>query len=219
LLEAVALRTESLCKLYRSRSGGARGLAPLSLEVASGEAVALCGPNGSGKTTALRVVSTLVEPTSGRAAVFGHDVVRRALLVRSAIGVVLASTRSFYWRLSARHNLMFFASTQGVRPGVADERIARLVDELEIDPQVMRTAARRLSRGTLARLSLARALLHAPRLLLLDEPLSAVDRPSRDLVWRVLDRRRRLGLALLAATHDPSVVERCDRAVSIRPPA
>jgi ABC-2 type transport system ATP-binding protein len=216
MCDASALRMCSVCKLYRGRRGEVRGLAPLSLQVASGEAVALLGPNGCGKTTALKIAATLVEPTSGTTAVLGRDVVKHALAVRSAIGVVLASTRSFYWRLSAGHNLAFFAAAQRIAPRTASDRVRALADEFGLSGSVLRTPARRLSRGTLAAISLMRALLHEPRLLLLDEPFASIDGPARGRIWDALERRRRDGLAVLVATHDPFQVERCERAVHIR---
>ncbi|MBD3347704.1 MAG: ATP-binding cassette domain-containing protein [Candidatus Eisenbacteria bacterium] len=214
---ACALKTTSLSKLYRTRGGRVRGLAPLSLEIMPGESAALVGPNGCGKTTALKIVATLVEPCSGSATVFGHDVVRRPLRARSLIGAVFSTTRSFYWRLSAGHNLSFFAAAQGMTPGAAASKARALAVELGI-VEYLGVPARRLSRGILARLSLVRALLHDPGLLLLDEPFAAMDGGARERVWEALEGRTSDGLSLLVATHDPSQVRLCDRVFPIAAP-
>jgi len=210
-----ALEMRSVSKIYRRRSGQVTGLGRLTLAIDPGETVALVGPNGAGKTTALRIAATLVEPTSGSAYVFGRDVFRFPLAARSALGTVFSSTRSFYWRLTAEHNLAFFGAAQGLSPRRARAAGRSVAAELGI-AECLSVPARRLSRGVLARLALARALLHEPALLLLDEPFSAIDEAWRVPAWRSLERRVRKGLAVLLATHDPSLVERCERAVSVR---
>lgn len=169
----------------RGRVGG--GLRPLTLRVGPGEVAALMGPNGSGKTTALRVLATLVEPSAGRALVCGHDAVREPGAVRRAIGLSLASDRSFYWRLTARQNLTFFGRLARLDGRLIRERISGLASELELET-ALDVPARRLSRGTLGRLSVARALLHAPPVVLLDEPLASVDAPGRAAIARTLRR-------------------------------
>lgn len=209
-----ALEIRSLTKVYAGRGGPARGLRPLTLDVSSGESVALVGPNGSGKTTALKIAATLVEPTSGTALVFGRSVAREPGAARAAIGASFSSSRSFYWRLSAEHNLSFFAATQGLGVRESRRRIRELADELDLVDH-LRTPARRLSMGTLARLAIARALLHEPPLLLLDEPFASLDSRSCELVWGALSRRLAEGVAVLMASHDRAHILNCGRAVAV----
>jgi ABC-type multidrug transport system ATPase subunit len=187
---------------------GLKGLDELSAEVARGQIAALVGPNGSGKTTALRIVATLVRPSSGRALVFGRDVVTEPAFVRRMIGVSLGAGRSFYWRLSARHNLAFFARLRGLGRSRAFDEISRVAAELDVE-RCLRRPVRGLSRGTLARLSVARALLGDPALIILDEPFASVDGRSSELMWRALERRSRAGRAVVLATHDDEARSRC----------
>jgi ABC-type multidrug transport system ATPase subunit len=180
-----------------------------------GQVGALVGPNGCGKTTALRIVATLVRPTSGRALVFGRDVSTEASAVRSMIGVSLGGGRSFYWRLSASHNLVFFARLRGVTRGAITGEIRRLAAELDVERYLVRPV-RSLSRGTLARLSVARACLGDPRMLILDEPFASVDARSRRLIWNAIERRARAGRAVVLATHDDRVRARCAPVLELR---
>ena len=201
-------------KTYTRRGRVIVALEPLTLSVARGEAVALVGPNGVGKSTALKIVTTLVEPSGGTATVCGHDVVRDPGAVRRSIGVSLGSARSFYWRISARHNLSFFARLRGVAARSIPGEIDRLSREIGLAP-FLRRPARRLSRGALARLAVARAMIGDPRVIVLDEPFASVDAPGRELIWRALRARLQNGAAVLLATHDVSAASRCDRAVAL----
>lgn len=211
---AVALERVSRTFAYGRREVCA--LDSLCGRVQRGQIAALVGANGTGKTTALRVVATLVRPSSGRALVFGRDVVTEAAFVRRAIGVSLGAGRSFYWRLSAFHNLAFHACLRGLRRRRIPGEILRLAAELDIERYLARPA-RGLSRGTLARLSLARACLGEPELLVLDEPFASVDGRARELLWAALERRAQAGTAVLLATHDHWVADRCAPVVELGP--
>lgn len=201
-------------KVYRRRGWSVVALEPLTLSVDRGEAVAIVGPNGVGKSTAVRILATLVEPSAGTALVGGHDVVHEAPAVRRLIGVSLGSTRSFYWRLTARHNLSFFGRLRGMAGTEVRRAISEVASALGV-LQALDAPARRLSRGTLARLAVARAVLGDPALILLDEPFAGVDSIGRDLIWRVLDDRRKLGTTVLMATHDEAQAHRCDHVIDL----
>ena len=209
-----AVRLENVCRSYTRRGHEVPALAGLSASVAPGRIAALVGPNGSGKTTALRIVATLVRPSSGRGLIFDRDVVTESAAVRRSIGVSLGSGRSFYWRLTARHNLSFFARLRGVRPRRIAGEVRRLAAELDIE-RFLAAPVRGLSRGTLARLSVARACLGEPPLLVLDEPFASIDERARDLVWSALARRAWSGRTVLLATHDREVAARCDLVVEL----
>lgn len=208
------LELRDVGKIYRRRGWSVVGLEPLTLSAGRGEAVAFVGPNGVGKSTAIRILATLVEPSSGTALVDGHDVVLDALGVRRLIGVSLGSTRSFYWRLTARHNLSFFGKLRGMGGTVLRDATSYLASALGI-VDALDMPARKLSRGTLARLAVARAVLGDPVLILLDEPFAAVDTIGRRLIWSVLNDRRGSGATVVVATHDEAEARRCDRVIDL----
>ncbi len=209
-----AVELEGVGKVYRKRGGLVEALAPLTLTVERGEVVALTGPNGAGKTTALRIVSTLVEPTRGRVAVCGHDARLNPRAVRRAIGVSLGSNRSFYWRISARHNLSFFARLQGLPSRSIRLEVERLSRAVGLGA-FLDVPARRLSRGSLARLAFARALLGDPAVLVLDEPFASVDALGCELIGEMLRTRAAAGRSALIATHGRCATGVWGRAVSL----
>jgi ABC-2 type transport system ATP-binding protein len=188
---------EGVCKSFR----GAAALTGVDLSVDAGEIVALLGRNGAGKSTLLRVLGTTVLADSGRATVAGFDVDSQAPSVRRHTGVVLGDERSWYWRLSGRANLEFFAAMYGLRRSAARRRTAELLEFADLEDR----ADDRFdgySAGMRARLSLARALLTEPAVLLLDEPTRTLD-PVAAMRFRLLlrdlaDSQR----AILWVTHD-----------------
>ncbi len=179
-----------------------RALTDVNLEVEPGEIVALIGPNGAGKSTLLRILGTTVLPDAGRAFIAGHDVTSEAGAARRATGFLLADERSWYWRLTGRHNLEFFAALQGLRRPEASRRAGELLAEVGLEEAADRQFGG-YSAGMRLRLSLARALLMSPPVLLLDEPTRSLDPVAtahfRDLM---LDTARERRPAILIATHD-----------------
>jgi len=146
----------------------------VSFEVETGEIFGLIGRNGAGKTTLTKIVATLVQPTTGSVAVRGHDSVTHDEYVRREIGLATAEERSFYWRLTAEQNLMFFARLHGLSDRVAKQRIRELLAKLELE-EVARRRFGELSTGNKQRLAVARAMLTNPAVLLLDEPTRSLD--------------------------------------------
>ncbi len=208
-----AIEFRNVARLFRGRNGPT-GLDGLTLDVPSGVTAALMGPNGSGKTTALRIAATLVAPDRGTVKVGGFDCVREARRARRLVGVSLGGTRSFYWRITAAHNLSFFAALKGVPPVRAGRIVHALALELGF-AGALGVPARGLSRGMLGRMAVARALIADPYVLLLDEPFVAIDREGRDFVWEALTRRARAGCAVLLTTHDEGLAGRCDRVATL----
>ncbi|MBE0477023.1 MAG: ABC transporter ATP-binding protein [Coriobacteriia bacterium] len=162
-----------------SRAFGARkALDGVSLELPAGAFLSIFGPNGAGKTTLLRVLTTLTPPTSGEARVQGLHVAADAVELRHRIGII-SHEPLLYPDLSAEENLAFFADMYGVsRP---EERIRELLVSVELDHRRL-DLVRTFSRGMLQRLSIARALLHRPDVLFLDEPYSGLDPHARDIL-------------------------------------
>jgi ABC-2 type transport system ATP-binding protein len=192
-----------------------RALAGVSFTVAPGEAVALVGANGAGKSTLLRILATLVLPTRGRASLGGYDVESQATQARSRLGYHTGGDEGFYGRLTGRANLSFFAAMNNIDGAAARERIAAVAGALEIAGDLDRQV-RTYSTGMTHRLGLARALLHQPSVLLLDEPTRSLD-PLAAADFRRLLRDeivRRQGTTLLFASHTPTEVEQiADRLV------
>src|SRR4029079_5424954 len=149
-------------------------LRDVSFDVHTGEIFGLIGRNGAGKTTLTKIVATLVQPTTGTVSVRGDDTVRHDEQVRRQIGLATAEERSFYWRLTAEQNLMFFARLHGLSDRAAKQRIRELFSRIELDG-VARRRLGELSTGNKQRLAVARAMFSAPPVLLLDEPTRSLD--------------------------------------------
>jgi len=180
----------------------------LSLEVREGETVALLGTNGAGKSTLLRILATLLVPTSGHARVAGHDTVQQSSEVRRRLGYHAGTDHGFYPRLTARQNLLFFGRLNQLSRSSASRRIATLADQFRLGEALDRQV-RTLSSGTVQRLSLARALLHQPGVLLLDEPTRSLDAIAAAEFRRFLKAEvlRRGNTSLLFASHTLPEVE------------
>jgi heme exporter protein A len=188
------LRAEGLAR----RFGGVPVLTSVDLAVDAGEVVVLLGPNGAGKTTLLRILALLLAPTGGRLLLFGTDATRAPTALRRRIGYA-GHEISCYPDLSGAENLAFYARLFGVAEAAA--RIARLLTWAGLDG-AGRRPVRAYSRGMGQRLALARALLHEPDLLLLDEPFSGLDPEAVERLQQQLLELRTAGHSILLATHD-----------------
>lgn len=184
-----------------------RALGGISFSVQSGEAVALMGENGAGKSTLLRILSTLLLPTSGRVEIGGEDVVRNAAAARSHIGYDTGIEEGFYGRLTGRDNLALFATLNNLSRAQTASRIADLASLLRLDS--LDRQARTYSTGMLQRLGLARALVHSPSILLLDEPTRSLDPLAASDFRRFLKTEilGRYGTTLLFSSHSVAEVE------------
>ena len=193
-----------------------RALAGVSFSVAPGEVLAVIGANGAGKSTLLRILATLFLPTRGRAKVAGFDVEREPARVRRQLGFHTGSDVGFYGRLSARENLEFFAALNNLTRREASRSIARVTELLGLGA-VLERQVRTLSTGTVHRLGLARALLHKPAVLLLDEPTRSLDPLAAAEFRRFLkeDVVRQHGTTLLFASHTLPEVEQLAHRVAL----
>jgi ABC-2 type transport system ATP-binding protein len=184
----------------------------VSLEIKDGELFGLLGPNGAGKTTLIKMLCTLILPTSGRAACYGYDVVREEQRVREMVGLVSADERSFYWRLTGRQNLEFYAALYHMPAQQMRERI----DELLSLVGLAEDAERRFhhySTGMRQKLAIARGLLNNPKLLFVDEPTKGLDPVSAQSVQDFLrEKVAGVGRTVIMATHQMTEAEQlCDR--------
>jgi heme exporter protein A len=170
-------------------------LRDLSLQLSPGATLAVLGRNGAGKSTLLRILATLLRPHGGRVAVFGEELPRRAFAVRGRIGL-LGHDPLLYRDLTGRENLEYHARLHGVAPPRVDEVLHQVGMERRA-----RDPVRLLSRGMVQRLAVARAILHAPELLLLDEPRSNLDPAAGELVESLIGRAS--GVTRVISSHDP----------------
>ncbi len=196
-----------------SRAERVKALDGVTFDVQPGEIFGLLGPNGAGKTTLLKILSCLIIQGSGRALVNGFDTLRQEMRVKASIGFVTSDERSFFWRLSGRENLHFFARLANLPGGEVRARCEALLGWLDLTSKADHPFMN-YSSGMKQRMAVARALLHDPPVLYMDEPTRSLDplaaRHLRDLVLGPLNRDR--GKTILLATHNLSEAEQmCDR--------
>lgn len=174
-------------------------LRQLSLSIQRGEFVALLGPNGSGKSTLLRLLCALTRPTSGEIRIGGWSLPTEAYAVRSQIGLV-SHKPLFYENLTATENLMFVGRLYNIPAGELADRIKQLLDDVGLGKRA-HTLARTFSRGMQQRLSIARALLHNPDVLLFDEPYTGLDQNAASILDDLLRQAHGAGKTILMTTH------------------
>ena len=190
--------------------GGRKVLDGVSFGIARGEIFGLLGPNGAGKTTLFHVLTGTLAPSSGRIALEGIPLPPGDRSFRARAGVVFQEP-ALDLRLTARENLFLAARLYGVSRGAARDRIERLLDEAELAGRADEPTSR-LSGGMRRKVEIARALVHDPSVLILDEPTTGLDEGAFRATWdRLLALRRGRGLTLLLTTHRPEEAERCDR--------
>jgi ABC-2 type transport system ATP-binding protein len=217
-----AIETHHLTKTFEKAAGwrrlvrqpGTTAVNDVSLTVHGGELFGLLGPNGAGKTTLVKTLCTLILPTSGTAAVAGFPLAETGRIKRQ-VGLVVTDERSFYWRLSGRKNLLFFAAMQHLHGQEAEERVNMVLAEVDM----MEAADGRFSdysTGMRQRLAIARSLLHRPRILFLDEPSRSLDpNATQRLHNLVLDLIARHGVTIFLITHDLSEAEKLCQRVAV----
>jgi ABC-2 type transport system ATP-binding protein len=190
-------------------SGPRRALAGVSFDVAPGEIYGFLGPNGGGKTTLFRILATLARPERGEVRVFGADLAREAAAVRRSLGVVFQSP-SLDLQLTVGENLTHHGHLYGLRGADLAGRIAEGLERFGLADRRGQRALE-LSGGLRRRAEIAKALLHRPRLLLLDEPSTGLDPAARRDLRDTLEELRRSGVTVLLTTHFMDEGDRCDR--------
>jgi len=185
----------------RERAGETVALNGVSFSAARGEVVALLGPNGSGKTSTLKLISTMLLADAGSVRVGGFDAQHDGSEVRRQVGIAVANERSFFPRLSARENLDFFAALDEVPRNTRATRVNEVLSEVGLEEQAD-TLAMKFSSGMYQRLGLARALIKHPAVLLLDEPTRSLDAAATVKFWAAIRSLARLNTTVFVATHN-----------------
>jgi ABC-2 type transport system ATP-binding protein len=209
-MEPWVIETNNLRKVFRSAPDLSRpflkprsvtAVAGVNLQVRRGELFGLLGPNGAGKTTFIKMLCTLIVPTAGHARVVGHDLSQEAA-IKGLVGLVVSDERSFYWRLSARRNLSFFAAMAGLSRAETRQRTEEVLSAVGLSDLANRRFGE-MSTGMRQRLAIARGLLHRPQVLFMDEPTRSLD-PLATAKLHELVRRlaRDEGMTVLLTTHN-----------------
>lgn len=204
------IEAQALTKTFRDKKRGEiHAVQSVSFRAVPGQIYGLLGANGAGKTTTLRLLATLLKPTTGEARVGGFDVVREPEKVRAQVGFLAAST-ALYGRLTAREMIAYFGRLHGLDSAVVHERTQRLADELDMHEFLDRRCDK-FSTGMKQKTSIARTLVHDPAVMIFDEPTLGLDvMTSRAIVRFVRDCRDR-GKTVIYSTHVMSEVEKlCD---------
>jgi len=182
-------------------------LQDIHLSVKTGEILALVGPNGAGKTTLLKILASLIIPTGGRALICGHDVIRNPIQAKRNIGFVPSEERSFYWRLSARQNLRFFASLHNIHGKERNSKVNAALEAVGLEDKG-NVPFKEYSSGMKQALGIARGMLHDPPVLLLDEPTRSlspdVAKKIRELIQNKAREERK---TILISSHNLTEVE------------
>ena len=198
-----AIKVENISKSF----GKTKALDGVSIDVARGELFGLIGPDGAGKTTLFRLLTTLLNPDSGRAEVDGFDIVKEYHAIRKRVGY-MPGRFSLYQDLTVGENLNFFAALFGVKVEDTYDLVAPIYRQIE--PFKKRKAGK-LSGGMKQKLALSCALIHRPSVLFLDEPTTGVDAVSRSEFWDMLSDLKQKGITILVSTPYMDEASRCDR--------
>jgi ABC-2 type transport system ATP-binding protein len=201
------IRTQGLDKMY---PGGVHAVVELDMEVQAGEIYGLLGPNGAGKSTTIGMLTTRVRPTAGHAEVGGVDVIHKPALAKQVIGVV-PQTNTLDRAMSVADNLEFHGRYFGMSGRQAREVAADMLERVRLADRAT-TPVLELSGGMAQRLMVARAILHRPRVLFLDEPTAGLDPQSRLALWDIMQELHRDGQTILLTTHYMEEADQlCDR--------
>ncbi len=191
------------------RFGAFAAVDGLSIAIAQGEIFGILGPNGSGKTTTIRILCGLMDPTEGTAIVAGADVAREPDVVKSRIGY-MSQAFGLYRDLTVDENLDFYAGVYGLSGARREDRVAWAKQAMRLG-EISTRLAGVLSGGQKQRLALASAMMHEPRVVFLDEPTAGVDPAARRLFWQIIRERAAEGTTLIVTTHYMDEAERFDR--------
>ncbi|NJL87445.1 MAG: ABC transporter ATP-binding protein [Leptolyngbyaceae cyanobacterium SM1_1_3] len=193
--------------------GGVHAIDEVSFTVQSGDLLGLIGPNGAGKTTTIKMIAGLIRPDSGSVRIAGLDPHQQARALKQ-VGAVLEGNRNLYWKLTALENLDYFGVLRGVSSRLARQRGSELLKQFDLLDK-RNTPVQKLSRGMQQKLAIAVALIHQPRLLLLDEPTLGLDVEASETVKTLVRQIADAGCAILLTTHQLDVAEELSDRVAI----
>jgi sodium transport system ATP-binding protein len=209
------IHVDNLTKSFRDlRRGQVLAVDQISFDVRAGEVFGLLGPNGAGKTTTMRILCTVLKPTSGTVTLAGHDVAEEPNEVRQNIGFLSAGT-AIYDRMSAWEMIEYFGRLYGLEGDRLKERMEHVFDSLQMN-DFRDVLGARMSTGMRQKVSIARAIVHDPPVLIFDEPTSGLDVLVARAVLQNIERLRGLGKCILFSSHIMREVEKlCDRVAII----
>ena len=220
-MDAIAIEASTLNKtfktklgLWKTKSKSTVAVEDISFDVKRGELFGLLGPNGAGKTTTVKMLTTLLLPTHGTARILGLDVVRQTAEVRKHIGFAFSGSRGLYNRLTAIQNLKYFAELYALDPQVMHQRISHLLELVGLADRG-NDKVETFSSGMIQRLHLARALLHDPEVLFLDEPTVGIDPIGSRELRQTIKNLISLGKTILLTTHYMAEAEELCQRIAI----
>ncbi len=187
----------------------------VNFTVEAGEIVGLLGENGAGKTTTLRMLATMLKPTSGTVEINGYDILNDGDKVRSQIGILFGGEVGLYDRLTARENIRYFAMLNGISKEEADKNISELCKLLDMDEYIDRRVGK-FSRGMKQKVAIARSIIHNPKVMLFDEPTMGLDVTASRIVQNFIFKCKEENKAIIFSSHSMQEVEKlCDRVIII----
>ena len=201
--------------LYKKYSKKVLALKNVSFNIKAGEIVGLLGENGAGKTTTLRILATILKPTQGTTLIDGYDVQKDGEKVRGSIGALFGGDVALYERLTARENIEFFGQLYDMKKEQLNNKIKHLSEYFQFEGY-LDTKASALSRGMKQKIAIARAIVHDPKIMLLDEPTTGLDVIARRLLYDLILKWSKEGKTILFSSHSISEIERlCQRVIII----
>lgn len=205
------IKVQALTKTFKNISA----VDNISFEVNNGEIVGLLGENGAGKTTTLRMLATMLRPTSGTALINNYDVNKDPENVRGEIGILFGGEVGLYDRLTGRENISYFAQLNGMSKEETEKSIKYLAKNLEIEEYLDRRVGK-FSRGMKQKISIARSIVHNPSVVLFDEPTSGLDVTAARIVQDFIKKCKSDNKAVIFSSHSMAEVEKlCDRIIII----
>ena len=205
------LRVENLTKKFKKVTA----VDNVSFEVNPGEIIGLLGENGAGKTTTLRMLATMLKPTSGNATIDGYNIIDNPNKIRERIGILFGGDVALYDRLTGRENMIYFAKLNGMSDLEANQAVNKIASELEMSDYIDRPIGK-YSRGMKQKVSLARSIIHQPDVMLFDEPSTGLDVLSSKLIHDFILKCKKDNKAIVFSSHNMYETEKlCDRIIII----